>query len=337
MTSRRQFTHHAIGLAASLGGIGAAPGLCPVVLAQAGAYPSRVIRIIVPYAAGGGPDLLARAMATRLAEVIGKPVVVQNIVGAGGIVAAQSFVQMAPDGYNILLGASSHVVQKAMQPDLKFDPMKDFAHIVRIAFSPSILVVSAASPIGSLGELVAAAKQSPGRFNYASGGIGSAAHLSAAAMSLKAGIDVVHVPYKGSVEIVPSIVSGDTHFAFPIASTAIPQIRAGKVRALAVTSLQRMPAFKNVPTLVEALDAAELALDAWFGLWAPAGTPPEIVRTLAEAVARVYDDPALRASSEAAGAQVALSGSPSEFTRFIGAETQKFGRIVASARLGVER
>jgi tripartite-type tricarboxylate transporter receptor subunit TctC len=226
-------------------------------------------------------------------------------------------------------------VQKAMQPAVQFDPLKDFAHITRTAFSPSILVVSADSTYMAVEDIVAAAQKEPGKLNYASGGVGSAAHLSGAAMVLQAKIEVVHVPYKGSVEIVPSIIAGATQFAFPIASTAIPQIKAGKVRPLAVTSAQRMPGLPNVPTLVEVFRTQELALDAWFGLWAPAGTPPQVVDALFGAVVKTYDDPALRADSDAAGALVALSSSPAEFTKFMAAETLKLDRLVKAARLSI--
>jgi len=331
MRNRRQFHLRLLGLGA------AGLGLSALTFAQDGDYPNRPIRIIVPFAAGGGPDVLTRKMAVRLAELLGKGgvVVVENIVGAGGILAAQSVARMAPDGYNLLLGASSHLVQKAMDPRVKFDPMKNFAHIVRTTFSPSILVVSADSTYTTVEDLVAAARMKPGQLNYASGGVGSAAHLSGAAMVLQAKIDAVHVPYKGSVEIVPSIIAGVTQFAFPIASTAIPQIRAGKVRALAVTSAQRMPTLPDVPTLVEVFKVQELALDSWFGLWAPAGTPPRVVDLLFNAVVRAYADPGLRADSEAAGALVALSSSPSEFTKFMEMETLKLEKLVRDAHLGV--
>jgi len=331
MLTRRQFHLHALGLGA------AGLGLSALSLAQGSGYPNRPIKIIVPYAAGGGPDVLARRMAVKLAEALGKGavVIVDNIVGAGGILAAQNVARMAPDGYNILVGASSHIVQKAMQPSVTFDPMKDFAHITRFAFSPSILVVSANSPYRTVEELIAAARLAPGKLNYASGGVGSAAHVCGAAMTLHAKIDVVHVPYKGSVEIVPSIITGATQFAFPIASTAIPQIQAGKVRALAVSSTQRMPALPNVPTLAEVFKTQDLALDSWFGLWAPAGTPPAVVDILFKAVVKTYDDPALRTFSEAAGALIALSSSPAEFTKFMEAETLKLEKIVKAANLSV--
>jgi tripartite-type tricarboxylate transporter receptor subunit TctC len=330
MPTRRQFHVRALGLAA------AGLGLPRLASAQGSDYPSRPIRIVVPYAAGGGPDVLTRKMAVKLAEALGKSsVVVENIVGAGGILAGQNVARMAPNGYNLLLGASSHLVQKAMQPTVQFDPMKDFAHITRTAFSPSILVVSADSTYTTVEDVVAAAQKAPGKLNYASGGVGSAAHLCGAALALQAKIDVVHVPYKGSVDIVPSIITGATHFAFPIASTAIPQIKAGKVRALAVTSAQRMPGLPNVPTLVEVFKTQDLALDAWFGLWAPAGTPPQIVDTLFKAVVKSYDDPALRADSDATGALVALSASPAEFTKFMAAETTKLEKLVKAARLSI--
>ena len=303
MTTRRQFHVIALKVAA------AALALPTIVGAQGTDYPSRPIRLVVPFPAGGGPDVLTRKLAVRLADVLGKGavVIVDNVVGAGGILAAQTVARAAPDGYTVLLGASSHVVQKAMQPSVQFDPLKDFVHVTRNAFTPSILVVSADAPYKSVDDLVNAARKNPGKFNYASGGIGSAAHLSAAAMVLQTGIDVVHVPYKGSVEIVPSIIAGDTQFAFPIGSTAIPLIRSGKVRALAVTSGKRMAALPDVPTLVEVLNAPELAMDAWFGFWVPAGTPAGIVNTLFSALTKAYEDPGLRADSEAASAVIALS------------------------------
>jgi len=333
MTTRRQFHLRALALAA------AGLGLSTLAAAQAGDFPSRPIRIVVPFAAGGGPDVLTRKMAVKLSEVLGKGavVVVENIVGAGGIVAAQTVARAAPDGYTLLLGASSHIVQKAMQPSVGFDPLKDFTPIARNAFTPSVLVVAASSPYKSVADIVAAAKQNPGKLNYASGGVGSAAHLVPAAMVLQAGIDVVHVPYKGSVEIVPSILAGDTQFAFPIASTAIPQVKGGKVRALAVSSAQRMAALPDVPTLVEIFKTPELALDAWFGLWAPAGTPPAIVDILFKALVKTYEDPAVRADSEAVGAVVAVSSSPAEFAQFMAAETRKLERIVKAAGLSVDK
>jgi tripartite-type tricarboxylate transporter receptor subunit TctC len=336
MLTRRQFHRHVLAVSALAGGGLGLPGLAQ---GQGSDYPNRPIKIVVPFAAGGGPDVLTRRMAMKMAEVIGKgsTIVVENIVGAGGIVAAQNVARQRPDGYTLLLGASSHITQKAMEPSVAFDPMKDFTHITRTVFTPSILVVAATSPYKTVEDIVAAAKQAPGKLNYASGGVGSAAHLCAAAMVLQANIDVVHVPYKGSVEIVPSILSDATQFAIPIASTALPLVQAGQVRALAVTSARRMPSLPDIPTLAETFKTQDLALDAWFGLWGPAGTPAAIVDVIARAVARSYEDPALRSSSEAAGALVAVTGSSAEFTKFIETETVKFEKVVKGAKLSVNQ
>lgn len=329
MPTRRQFHVQALGLGAA--------SLAWPALAQRGDFPNRPVKVIVPYAAGGGPDVLTRKMAVKFAEALGPgaAVVVDNIVGAGGILAAQSVARAAPDGYTLLTGSSTHVTQKAMQPGVRFDPLKDFAHITRTSISPQMLVVAADAPWRSVADLVAAARQAPGRLNYASGGIGSAAHLAGAAAVLQAGVDVVHVPYKGSVEIVPSILAGATQFAFPVASTAIPHIQSGKVRALAVTSRARMPAFSEVPTLAEALRSDQLVLDSWSGLWAPAGTPAAVVDVLFKALVAAHADPDVLADSAAAGAVVSCSASPAEFRQFVQAETVKFERIVKAANLKV--
>lgn len=295
------------------------------------------MKVIVPYAAGGGPDVMTRKMAVTLAEAFGKPatVVVENIVGAGGILAAQSVARMAPDGYSMMSASSSQVLQKAMQPSVKYDPVKDFVHVTRTDFSPAMLVVNAGSPYQTMQDLVAAAKKEPGKLNYASGGIGSLAHLCSAAMALAAGIDVVHIPYKGSVEIVPSILSNATQFACPIASTAIPQIKGGKVRALAVTSAERMAAFPDVPTLTEVFKTQDLALVAWQGIWVPAGTPPPVVDILFKAVVKTYNDPGVRANAQATGSTVSTSISPAEFTQFVQAENGKLEKLVKALQLRV--
>lgn len=324
MPDRRRFPLQLLALAA------AGTRLPQAAFAQTGDFPSRPVRLVVPFAAGGGPDLLARATAVRMAPALGKggAVFVENVVGAAGIVAAQNVARAAPDGYTLLMGASSHIVQKALQPSVKFDPQKDFAPISTIGLAPAVLVVAADSPYRSVDDLVAAARKNPGKLNYASGGIGSAAHLCAAALTLHTGIDVLHVPYKGSVEIIPALLSRSVHFAFPIASTAVPHVQSGKVRALAVTSAKRLATLPQVPTLRELLGSEDLVLDAWFGLWAPAGTPQATVQALFKAVHQAFDDPALRKDTEEAGTVVSLSASPQAFTAFIQTETAKLERLV---------
>lgn len=298
-------------------------------------YPSRPIRLVVPYAAGGGPDIQTRKLAERLAQVLGQPVVVENKVGAGGILAAEFVAQQPADGYTLMLGASTHVAQKLLQPGAKFDPMA-FTHIIRVGVSPSVLVVSAGAPYRNVADLAAAARRAPGTLNYASGGIGSAAHVSGAAFAMATGIDVVHVPYKGSVEIVPSLLKGDTQFGFPVAATAIPQLASGKVRALAVTSARRAAALPQVPTLNEALGRKDLDLDAWSGIWAPPRLPAAITARLHAAVMQALEDPGLRRTYADMGAVLAPTPAPEAFSRLVADETARLRQIIDKNRITTE-
>ncbi|MGX6571102.1 tripartite tricarboxylate transporter substrate binding protein [Cupriavidus necator] len=307
-------------------------------LGRAGAaspYPNRPIRLVVPYAAGGGPDIQTRKLAELLARELGQPVVVENKVGAGGILAAEFVAQQPADGYTLMLGASTHVTQKLLQPGAKFDPMA-FTHIIRVGVSPAVLVVSAGSPYQNVADLVAAARRAPGTLNYASGGIGSAAHVSGAAFASAAGIDVVHVPYKGSVEIVPSLIKGDTQFGFPVAATAIPQIASGKVRALAVTSASRAAVLPQVPTLNEALGRKDLDLDAWSGIWAPPHLPAPIVARLHAAVMQALGDPGLRRRYAEMGAVLAPTPTPEAFSRLVADETTRIRQVIDKNRITIE-
>lgn len=305
----------------------AVPRVISPAWAQA-AFPNKPVHIIVPYAAGGGPDVLTRKIGPALGEILGQAIVVDNIVGAGGILAAQTAARAAPDGYTLMLGSSTHITQKAMQPSVKFDPLKNFAPITRNTVSPALLVVAASAPWKTAQELVAAIRKEPGKFNYASGGIGSAAHLAGAAMLHATEVQAVHVPYKGSVEIIPSILSGATQFGFPIASTALGPAQQGQVRVLASTGQVRLPQLPQVPTLKEVFDKEELVLESWGGVWAPAGTPGPVLDVLFKAYVKLFSDPAVRALHDAAGSPVSLSASPEEFAQFMAAETTKYERIV---------
>ncbi|KAI3598570.1 BUG/TctC family periplasmic protein [Cupriavidus necator H850] len=298
-------------------------------------YPNRPIRLVVPYAAGGGPDIQTRKLAELLARELGQPVVVENKVGAGGILAAEFVAQQPADGYTLMLGASTHVTQKLLQPGAKFDPMA-FTHIIRVGVSPAVLVVSASSPYRNVADLVAAARRAPGTLNYASGGIGSAAHVSGAAFASATGIDVVHVPYKGSVEIVPSLIKGDTQFGFPVAATAIPQIASGKARALAVTSASRAAVLPQVPTLNEALGRKDLDLDAWSGIWAPPHLSAPIVARLHAAVMQALGDPGLRRLYAEMGAVLAPTPTPDAFSRLVADETTRIRQVIDKNRITIE-
>jgi tripartite-type tricarboxylate transporter receptor subunit TctC len=298
-------------------------------------YPSRPIRLVVPYAAGGGPDIQARKLAEVLGRELGQPVVVENKVGAGGIVAAEYVAQQPPDGYTLLLGASTHIAQKLLQPGVKFDPAA-FTHVSRIGVSPAVLVVGSNSPYRTVADLVAASRRSPGSLNYASGGIGSAAHISGAAFASATVIKVVHIPYKGSVEIVPSLIKGDTQFGFPVAATAVPQIANGKVRALAVTSAKRIPTLPQVPTLNEALGRSDLTLDSWSGIWAPAHLPMPLVAYLHTALLKALADPGLRRFYAENGAFIDPSPTPEIFTRQIAEETTRMRQVIDNNHITIE-
>lgn len=299
-------------------------------------FPKRPVHLIVPYAPGGGPDVQARKLAEVVSRELGQPIVVENKVGAGGILAAEFVAKQPADGYTLMLGASTHVVQKLMQPSVRFDPVKDFTHIIRAGFTPQVMLIKATSPYRTVADLVAAARKTPGSLNYASGGIGSAAHLSGAAFASAASIDLTHVPYKGSVEIVPALIRGDATLGFPIASTAIPQVENGQVRALAVTSASRLPGLPQVPTLNEALGRKDLALDSWLGIWAPAGVPKPVIARLHAAFLKGLNDPTTRDMFQKAGSVIDPTPSPEAFDRFIADETVKYRHIIESNHISLQ-
>jgi tripartite-type tricarboxylate transporter receptor subunit TctC len=291
-------------------------------------FPSRPVRLIVPYAAGGGPDVMIRQFGPKLGEALSQPVVIENKVGAGGVLAAQYVAQAAADGYTVLVGSNSHLIQKSLQPGLRFDPVNEFIPVTVIGTSPSVLVVAANSPLRSVEDLIAAVKANPGKLNYGSGGIGSAAHLGAATLMSLAGGNAVHVPLKGSVEIPLSLLRGDTDFAFTIAGTAIPQVKGGKLRALAVTSAAPLKELPNVPPLRDVMHSELAVQEFWFGLWVPLKTPAEAIATLYRAAIQTLADPAIRASFEMAGNSVITSESPKADAAFVQAENRKWAEII---------
>jgi tripartite-type tricarboxylate transporter receptor subunit TctC len=305
----------------------------PATLRAQVAYPSRTIRLVVPFAPGGGPDVLTRQFLPRMNAALGQTVFVDNRVGAGGIIAAEYVALQPPDGYTLLLGASTHVTQKVLQPKAPFDPVKGFSHVTRLSYAPSVLVVAGDSPWRSLDDLLRAARARPGKLNYGSGGVGSAAHLAGAALATQAKVDVTHIPYRGSVDLPGALIAGDLQFAIPTASTVLPHLPAGKLRALAVTSAQREPLLPNVPTLKELTGSDDLVLVAWSGVWLPAGAPPAVVHTLFDAHAKVYADPEIVKAHAALGVTISLSASEAEFSEFVAAETAKITRIVKAARI----
>ncbi len=297
------------------------------------AYPSRPIKFVVPFAAGGGTDAIARWQAEGLTADLKTPVVVENKAGAGGVVGAEAVARSDPDGYTVLLGTSAHVINRLLDPKVCCDVPATFAPVSLSWVGGAVLVVPAASPFHSVDDLVAALRAKPGAMNYASGGVGTAAHLAAAAFTRVLGLDAVHVPYKGSGDIVPALLAGNVQFAFPIAAAGIPASRDGRVRALAVTTRERLPQLPEVPTLRERYREELLVQEAWGGLWLPKGTPDRVVDTLFAAHRKVMAGPALRGRYHDNGVEVVVSSSPASFAAFIADETLRWSRVLAATGL----
>ena len=298
-------------------------------------YPNKPVRLIVPFIAGSAPDVLARNVGERLGARLGQPVVIENRGGAGGNLGAEVAAKQPADGYTLMLATSSHLVNPILYGKVGYDPVKDFAPVALLIRMPSLMIVPNDSPAKSVVELIALAKATPGQMNYGSGGNGSQAHLAGAMFKASAGIDVVHVPYKGAPEIVASMLSGQTQIAFPTFSTALPQVKAGKLRGLAVTSAKRNPLLPEVPTLLESMPNG-FDLEAWFGIWAPVGTPPDIIRKLNTDLTAVLADPEFRAKLATDGSEVVQGGSPDEFSGYVKSETVKWARVVKESGAKVE-
>ncbi|MGE0797783.1 MAG: Bug family tripartite tricarboxylate transporter substrate binding protein [Lautropia sp.] len=308
----------------------AAIAAAPAARAQSAgsSWPTRPVKLIVPFAAGGGPDLQARKLAPELARALGVNVVVENRVGAAGIVAAEVAAQQPPDGYTALMGSVTHVINKAMNPAVRFDPLKSFDPVTLTSNSGTVLVVPKDAPYRSAQDLVDAIRSRPGALNYGSGGIGTAAHLAGATFCSVLGLQAVHVPYRGSVELVPALQGGQIQFALPISGTAMVGIAQDKVRPLATSTTRRMRQLPEIPTLAELFKSELLVQESWGGVWVPAGTPAAIIAKLDAAVKAGMRDPAVREFHETGGSDVVLSESPVEFGRFIAAETTKWTDII---------
>lgn len=305
------------------------------VLPAAAQYPTKPVRLIVPFIPGSSPDVLARVVGDRLAARLGRPMVVENRSGAGGNVGAEYAAKQPADGYTIMLAISTHLVNPSLYSRVGYDPIKDFAPVALLIKMPALLVVPPDLPAKTVAELIDFARTKPGQLNYGSGGNGTQAHLAGAMFKASAGIDIVHIPFRGAPEIVASLLAGQTQLAFPTFSTALPQVRAGKLRALAVTGPKRNPKLPEVPTLLEAMPNG-FDVETWFGIWAPAGTPSDIVKRLNAEINAVMSDAEFRAKISSDGSEVVVGGSPDEFTGYVKTETAKWTKIVKDSGAKVE-
>jgi tripartite-type tricarboxylate transporter receptor subunit TctC len=295
--------------------------------AQAQQYPSRPIRLIVPLSPGGFADVPTRMLLPRLSVALGKPVYVENKPGAGGTIGADSVAKSAPDGYTLLVTATPHVISAHLYRALPYDSLKDFAPVALFGSGPYALVVNPQQlPLSSVRELIAAAKARPGKIDYASSGNGSAQHLVSALFSTLAGIELNHVPYKGSGPAMQDLLGGQVPVSFAGIPNVVSAVKAGKLRALAVTTASRWSELPDVPTVAEAgVPGYEATL--WLGLAAPAGTPAEIVNRLHAETAKALQEPELQQGFRTAGVNATVM-KPQEFGAFIRAEYEKWGRVV---------
>jgi tripartite-type tricarboxylate transporter receptor subunit TctC len=299
--------------------------------AMAQAWPNRTIRIVVPYAPGGGVSVLAQLIGTKLSEQTKQPVVIENRPGAGGNVGADAVAKSAPDGYTILLHTSAQASAGPLYKSLPFDPIKDFAPVTKVIASQLLACSSLKHPATTLRALVADAKARPGSLNYASSGPGSSLHLFAELLKASAGIDLVHIPYRGDAPMITAMIAGDVQFAFLPQGTGLATIQGNQVRALAVTGRKRMAALPNVPTVQEE-GIGGLEEGSWNGIWAPAGTPADVVLAIQQAVARTLVDPQVRERMLAVG-QEPVGNSPAEFAAEYKADISRFARIIEQAKI----
>ena len=298
--------------------------LIPLSFAQS--YPSKPIRLVVGFAPGGAADTVARAYADQLGRALGQPIVIENRAGAGSSIAAENVARSAPDGYSVLIASPASIsVNPALNPALGYKPA-DLTPITKVSTSPLLIVVNPATGIQSVKDLVAQAKKSPGKLNYATSGVGSAPHFGAALFSQVSGVDMVHVPFKGGSPAVMSLVSGDTQVSFATPPSVLPMVKAGRLRALAVTSPERSPLMPEVPGMVEA-GLPDYAIAFWYGLFVPAGTPPEIVRKLFDATIAAAQRPEVKATLAREGTEVAISKSPEEFAAFLVEDAKLWVRL----------
>ncbi len=297
--------------------------------------PARPVRLVVPYAAGGTTDILGRILAEHFQAEFGQPLVVDLRPGAGGTLGTEMAAKAAPDGSTLLVGTpGSHATARALYPNLAYDPVRDFTPVMQIANVPNIVIVNPTTPIRSIAELIAAAKARPGSINYGSAGHGTTTHLSGELFRLLAGVDIVHVPYRGSSAALVDLQSGALQLMFENLPGAIQHVREGRLRALAVTSPQRAQGAPEFPTVAEA-GVPGYAVVSWFALYAPAGTPAPLVTRLNQGLRRIMAMPAVRQKLMDIGAEPA-DGPPEALGQFAAEETTRWTRVIRDANIRIQ-
>ena len=296
--------------------------------AQAQTYPSKTIKIVVPYGAGGGIDVISRLVGERLSQRLGQPVLIDNRPGGGTLLAAEQVAKSAPDGYTLMVTTDSTMtINPHLYAKLPYDPVKDFAPITQLVFLNQLLLQNPAVPADNLKELIAYAKANPGKLNYGSYGSGSQPHLAMEMLKSQAGLDIVHVPYKGLTQTVPATIAGDVQLTFSGAASSLAFIKSGRLKALAVGGKTRLALLPEVPTFTES-GFPDVPANAWFGLFAPAATPRDIVMKLHAEVVRILRDPEFVQKELTAKGYELIASTPEEFTAFLAGDSARNARAV---------
>jgi len=303
--------------------------------AAAQAWPGKPIKLVAPSTPGDAPDVIARLFADKLSIALGQPVVVENRPGAGGVVGSDAVAKAAPDGYTLIMGnAGSHGINAAVYANLPYDIQRDFAPVSQVAVSPNVMVINPAVPASTVAEFIAYAKSRPGKLSYASGGNGSSAHMSMELFKSMAGVEIEHIPYKGSSPALTDVVSGQVAVFIGNMPPTVPLIKAGKLRALAVTTKSRSALMPELPTIAESgLPGFETV--AWFGVLAPAGTPPDIVHRLSAEIAKIARSPEMREKLLAMGAEP-VGGTPEEFKAVIDRDIAKWKALAQKVGIKID-
>jgi tripartite-type tricarboxylate transporter receptor subunit TctC len=294
--------------------------------AQAQTYPSKSIRIVVPFAPGGGADIIARVIAQKLTESWGQQVIVDNRAGASGNIGTEIVARAAPDGYTLMLTSSALAINPSVFKSVPYDAVKDFAPITQPALLPNILVVHPSLPVKTVKDLIAFAKSRPGQLAYASAGSGTGTHLAGEMFKLQAGVDMVHVPYKGGGAVITDLLSGQVPLTFATLPSVMPYVKAGRLRAVAMTTAKRYPGLPTLPTIIES-GFPGFEISTWIGLLAPAATPRDIVNKLNTEVVRILKLPDVRERFEGLGMDP-VGDTPEQFAQYIKSELTKYAKVV---------
>ena len=304
--------------------------------AGAQAFPAKPIRMLTPWPPGGGTDIVTRLVSAKLAEAWGQQVVVENRAGATGTIGTDLVAKSAPDGYTLIIGTNAtHVLAVSLLPSLPYDQQKDLTPVTRIAAVPHIIAVNPSVNARTLGELIALAKAGPGKIAFGSAGNGSTPHLAGELFKSIAGVDLQHVPYKGTGQSLQDTLGGQVQVSFDTMPSVLPHIKSGKLRALAIAGPKRVPALPDVPTVAEAGAPGAEGM-TWYGMFGPAGLPPEIVRKLHAEVVKIVALPDVKARLDALGSDETASASPEEFAAMVRADIAKYAKVIKAAGLKLD-